>query len=549
MEDFNKQLEKMIYLNVNQTPEEKVLTLKDNIFSTITNSNFLNVYDKKSYEKLCEIIKTNDNILVASLPIFRFSEDGKNDDTTKAFSFSLGIVNNDYEHGKYELLTVDEIKEYLNKEVWILLYSLSDESYENTPFKWKTIILNKKSSKVEGNATEKEIELDINKFYHVFVDDKFKNKYVKKWIDAGLVDNSKSDEEKYHLTTYLTIAEDLLNKDNDENKEYQVVVYPIIVRLNDKLFLRNQSIPQLIKDIKEEFYKCKKVYQVDINNIDNSVIEIKNKIEADDFELKFIETFVDNYCKKFERKHLSVLCEALKKGEPNDQTKLIAGLSQLKTAGFKDYEGLDKDWLFSDYYPKYDISLTKEEKEKKNEEAYQYFIEKNIKCAENDKAMNKIDKMLDYISEFYDNKNPYPLMLFSETFEVKDIPKNDIGLTDKYLTAINHPVILELQKIYEKYKIYTLLSNPNNYFIAKQHQLIDYLINFYELNDFIKIDSQKCHHVANLILNKMGDKFDARLFMEKYVKARTYEIIKEFETFFVQQFLEFMNITPTIKLF
>lgn len=539
MEDFNKQLEKMIYLNVNQTPEEKVLTLKDNIFSTITNSNFLNVYDKKSYEKLCEIIKTNDNILVASLPIFRFSEDGKNDDTTKAFSFSLGIVNNDYEHGKYELLTVDEIKEYLNKEVWILLYSLSDESYENTPFKWKTIILNKKSSKVEGNATEKEIESDINKFYHVFMDDKFKNKYVKKWIDAGLVDNSKSDEEKYHLTTYLTIAEDLLNKDNDENKEYQVVVYPIIVRLNDKLFLRNQSIPQLIKDIKEEYKLCDKDKYVD-------------------FELKFIETFVDNFCKKTKiskKKHLNALCEALKKGEPNDQTKLIAGLSQLKTAGFKDYEGLDKDWLFSDYYPKYDISLTKEEKEKKNEEAYQYFIEKNIKCAENDKAMNKIDKMLDYISEFYDNKNPYPLMYFSETFETINIPKNDINLTDKYLTAINHPVILKLKDIYEKYEKYIVNVIPtanNKYQAAKIHQLIDIQISYYELKDFIKINSEKCHNIANRIFDEIRydfNKFDINVYMEKYVKARTYEIIKDFESMFVQQFIEFLDIKPKIKLF
>ena len=532
MENFNKQTEKMIYVNVNQTAKEKILALKDNIFSTITNSNFLNVYDKKSYEELCEIIKKNDNILVASLPIFRFSEDGKNDDTAKVFSFSLGVVHNDYEHGKFELLTVNEIKEYLDKEVWIFIYSISDESYENTLFKWRTIILNKKSSKIDGNATEKEVNIDINKFSETFADDS-KERIISKWEKIGFIDTTKTDKEKFKLAKALDFTEDYLHKDPNLS-EYQTVVYPIIVRLNEKIVLNYTPIIQIIKDIKKEYQLC-------------------NKDKHDDFELKFVETFVDNYTKKVNKnKHLTALLEAIKTGEPNDQTKLMVGLSQLKTAGFKDYEGLDKDWLFSDYYQKCDNTLTNKEKEKKNEEAYQYFIENNIKTTEDSKVANNIDKLLNYLSEFYDNKNPYPLMYFSETFETNNIPKNNIGLTDKYLTAINHPIILELKDIYEKYKLDVAYANGNKYEAAKIHQMIDILISYYELRNFIKIDSKKCHRIANQILGEIEydfNKFDVNVYMEKYVKARTYEIWNDFETLFVQQFIEFLGIRPQVKLF
>lgn len=522
-----KQIENMIYVNVNQTTEEKILTIKNNIFSTITNSSFLNTYDKKSYEELIEMIKNNNNILIPSLPIFRFSEDGKKDDTVKAFSFSLGVVHNDYEHGKYELLTVDELKKYLSKNVWIFIYSISDEPYENKPFRWRTIILNKCCSNAEGNATEEEINRNIIKHSSIFNDDS-KNEIISKWENAGLIDSSKSYEEKLQAARYLNIAEGILSKDGDDNKEYQVVVYPIIVRLIGKVFLKIQSISQIIKDIKKEY-------------------ELVDKNEHTDFELKFVETYVDKFQKKYAKhKHLMAILNALDSGENNDVTKLIVGLSKLEKYGSKTYEGIDYDWLFSDYYEKCDKDLTKEEIEKKNEEAYQYFIQENNKFAD---FNNKIDKLLNYLSEFYDNKNPYPLMLFSETFNIDEISENDVDLIEKYSIAINHPVMLELRKIYEKYKIYTQSSNFNKYFIAKQHQLIDYLINYYELNDFIKIDSQKCHQIANRILNKIDNKFDAKLFMEKYIKARTYEMMEEFEAQFVQQYLRFIGLLPEIKLF
>ena len=518
--------EKLIYVNVNQTPEEKIIAFKENIFFSIINSAFLTTFDKDVYEELIKMLENNDSILVPSLPIFRFSEEGKNDDTAKVFSFSLGVINNDYEHGKFELLTVDEIKMYLDKNCWIFLYSVSDETGENNSFRFRTIILNKNSAKIDGNSTINEIHADMNKFSSSFPDN-FKNKILTKWANSGLIDESRSEDEKIRLAYALGSVELRLNNDSDKNEDYQEVVYAIIIKLFDKIYLKYYDISQIISEIKEAYKNISKDITID-------------------YETEFVHDFVDAFINKSEnKKHLNAIIHALKTGEKNDVTKLIAGLSKLHTAGFKEYENLDMNYLFSDYYQKLDKTLTKEDKEIANEKAFEFFIENNVDTVTLEKA-SEIDKLNDVISKLFNNRNIFPFLEFNETFN-SQILTYDTDLRNKYEKIVNSIEIISKIEIYNKWKSYD--EGKNKYFAANCQELVEILISYYTTKDIINFDRKNCHDVACLIINELGVEFNPLIFIEKYMIAKRNIHWLKFNEKFVEQFIEYVKPETKIKLF
>jgi hypothetical protein len=98
----------------------------------LKNSTFIGQITKENLTDIYQLLK-NKNILVASLPIFRYSD--------KAFCFGTGKINDDFEHGKYATLTTNEINQFLEKGYIIFLYTILDTKYnKNDKFKYRTII-------------------------------------------------------------------------------------------------------------------------------------------------------------------------------------------------------------------------------------------------------------------------------------------------------------------------------------------------------------------------------------------------------------------------
>jgi hypothetical protein len=62
-----------------------------------------------------------------------------------------------------------------------------------------------------------------------------------------------------------------------------------------------------------------------------------------------------------------------------------------------------------------------------------------------------IDKLNDYISSFTDNNDPYPLLIFNETFD-SNLIKDDTIPSRKYREIINHPMYHNKLKMFEKWK-------------------------------------------------------------------------------------------------
>jgi len=115
------------------TYDEKVKIFEDNVKIMMMSSTFIGQISKLNLGDMYELLK-NDNILIAHLPIFRYND--------RVMCFSKGEINDDYEHGKYKILTTNQIKKYLNENYLIFIYTVFDTEYEESEgLKYRTIIL------------------------------------------------------------------------------------------------------------------------------------------------------------------------------------------------------------------------------------------------------------------------------------------------------------------------------------------------------------------------------------------------------------------------
>jgi hypothetical protein len=113
--------------------DEKVKMFEDNISRMLTNSTFIGQITKQNLSDAYELLK-NENVLVPYLPIFRYND--------KVMCMGKGEINNDFEHGKYAILTMNEITQFLEKGCTIFLYTVFDTKYNaDDKLKYRCVIL------------------------------------------------------------------------------------------------------------------------------------------------------------------------------------------------------------------------------------------------------------------------------------------------------------------------------------------------------------------------------------------------------------------------
>ena len=117
----------------NMTYSDKLRILNENIEFSLNKSMFLTKLTDINLNEIFELLK-NENILITDLPVFKFKN--------KTMCFAKGEINDDYEHGKYEILTVSEIKKYLEKKYLIFIHTFFDMKYEiEDVLKYRAVIL------------------------------------------------------------------------------------------------------------------------------------------------------------------------------------------------------------------------------------------------------------------------------------------------------------------------------------------------------------------------------------------------------------------------
>jgi len=119
----------------NVTYEIKLKNFKQNLVYLFENSTFISQIIEQNFENVFELLK-NDNLLVTPLPVFRYYE--------KVFGMSNGEKTHTFDDGKYDEITVDEIKKRLDDKYIVFIYNMVDGKYDNVnSFKFRTVTLNK----------------------------------------------------------------------------------------------------------------------------------------------------------------------------------------------------------------------------------------------------------------------------------------------------------------------------------------------------------------------------------------------------------------------
>ena len=135
MNEFNSDYENL-WPKLDQFPigyHKKVEIFENNLKSMLKTSAFITRIAQENLNDLYELLK-NKNAIVPFLPVFKYDN--------KVMCMAKSQVSDDFEHGKYEILTVDEINEFLNNNYLVFIYTVSDQKYNETDkLKYRTVIL------------------------------------------------------------------------------------------------------------------------------------------------------------------------------------------------------------------------------------------------------------------------------------------------------------------------------------------------------------------------------------------------------------------------
>lgn len=133
MSDLNLDYEKYGKSKKGTTYDEKLKTFKEGVVSMLMNSTFIGQINEPNLNEMFELLK-NKNVLVPHLPIFKYGD--------RVMCLAKGEINDDYEHGKYKILTVDDIKNYLKKDYLVFVYTVFDTKYvDGDKLKFRTVVL------------------------------------------------------------------------------------------------------------------------------------------------------------------------------------------------------------------------------------------------------------------------------------------------------------------------------------------------------------------------------------------------------------------------
>jgi hypothetical protein len=114
--------------------EDKVKMFEDNISVMLYRATFIGQITKQNLSDVYELLK-NENVLVPYLNIFRYND--------KVMCMASTPKNDNFEYGKYMILTTDEMTEFLEKGYTVFLYTVFDTKYnEDDKLKYRTVILN-----------------------------------------------------------------------------------------------------------------------------------------------------------------------------------------------------------------------------------------------------------------------------------------------------------------------------------------------------------------------------------------------------------------------
>jgi hypothetical protein len=157
---------------------------------------------------------------------------------------------------------------------------------------------------------------------------------------------------------------------------------------------------------------------------------------------------------------------------------------------------------------------------------YDKFIVDN-KVKEHFDAEKGIEKILDAISWFEDELDPFPYLDTIETIDINEI-KTENAL-NKIHKLNNDLVIITKKQIYEKWKDKLVeIEGLSKYKYANYLECISLLIKAYNCINNIRINSRMCYLGANLVISELVDDFKPMHFFEKYCDV----IFNKFDDFY-----------------
>jgi len=229
-----------------------------------------------------------------------------------------------------------------------------------------------------------------------------------------------------------------------------------------------------------------------------------------------------------------------------DSVKYIKALHELARNSKDVVENPDffkENWKFNDK------KKPSQEEIENFKKVYDKFIEENnVKVI----SLNDTDKVLDIISRFYDNNDPFALLKFNENFD-RSVLKDDFELAYQYDEALTHPKTTKIKELYGFWKPVIEkqydLSNPklNKYLIAVYYESVENTINTYEILKGVTLNKKNCIKILPDVITELYQTFNPFDFVEKYYVAQYHNHHKNFTNLFVSQYIKLYKPEP--KLF
>ena len=204
-----------------------------------------------------------------------------------------------------------------------------------------------------------------------------------------------------------------------------------------------------------------------------------------------------------------------------------------------------------------------EDKIKETNEIYEKFVTENVESTDNLLTESDVifDDLLNVLSEYSDNNNPCPLLLFAETFD-NSLLNSDIDIKEKFENAINSHGVHNACKEYLFWRnIIIGFENKNKYTIARYLENTNKLLDLYIAVYNSKIDKPQCFKILLTLLEEVYTDLDIFDFLKKYIdgydtylrnnRAYAYGFQKEnpFPEMFIEQYLRMHKMRKEIKLF
>lgn len=164
-----------------------------------------------------------------------------------------------------------------------------------------------------------------------------------------------------------------------------------------------------------------------------------------------------------------------------------------------------------------------------------------------------VDQLLDVMSQFTDNHNPYPFLLFRETFDFESNPLR-ADIRERYYKVQGAAITSYKQEIYEKWKdvISTLdFKGMNKYHVANYYECLDASLKIYEHMHNVRLEKVTYFNLLQPILSQVFDELNLWDMIDKYQIALRKRIHpdEKLNEMFIEQYVRQYRVKTEIKLF